>query len=544
MKNKETNSEYISVINQALDICKKYEGSKFAPRELQTYFQNDLLRTGYLLATMDGVLDYTELDILCNTFGIRKDEKLLKHYFWEDVCKKNNFLQQIPKSVMYVICEERKLLSDSFTIFLKDSRILYKALKQFGYAIISCNALNFPYQIVALEDLSKNILNLILNAEDMDTYFEEMDINTKDVCIDKIKDDAAIAMVHSSNRPDEQNIFSKTGGDVKYYDPYSGNKDFTDAYDVKKPNVSRYNDNASNKPSFINHSKDSSSADTSGKIYDTDNDGDELSVKEILDDIDSMIGLESVKHEIHNLVNLLQVQKMRESKGLKHPVMSNHLVFTGNPGTGKTTIARKISKIYKCLGLLEKGHLIETDRSGMVAGYMGQTAEKVTELINSAMGGILFIDEAYALSNNKMEGDFGQEAIDTLLKAMEDHRDNLIVIVAGYPEPMETFLDSNPGLRSRFNKYIKFEDYSVSQLNDIFHLLCKEQDYILSADAEETLLLKIGQMVAESGENFANAREIRNYFEAIVARQATRIINTPYAENDINYLMTIQKEDL
>ena len=157
-----------------------------------------------------------------------------------------------------------------------------------------------------------------------------------------------------------------------------------------------------------------------------------MTIQSILDDIDSMIGLESVKHEIHNLVNLLQVQKMRAEKGLKHPVMSNHLVFTGNPGTGKTTIARKISKIYKCLGLLEKGHLVETDRSGMVAGYMGQTAEKVTELINSAMGGILFIDEAYALSNNKMEGDFGQEAIHTLLKAMEDHRDNLIVIVAGY----------------------------------------------------------------------------------------------------------------
>lgn len=147
-----------------------------------------------------------------------------------------------------------------------------------------------------------------------------------------------------------------------------------------------------------------------------------VQLRELLEEIDGMIGLDGVKREIHNLVNLLQVQKMRESRGLKYPVMSNHLVFTGNPGTGKTTVARKIAKIYRCLGILERGHLIETDRAGMVAGYMGQTAEKVNELAEKAMGGILFIDEAYTLSNYKMEGDFGQEAIDTLLKIMEDKR--------------------------------------------------------------------------------------------------------------------------
>ena len=543
MKNQTTNNEYIVVINQALDVCKKYEGGKFAPGELQIFFQNDLLRMGYLLASLDGVLDYTELNILCDTFGVKKDEKLLKHYFWEDVCKKNNFLQQIPKSIMYVICEERKQLADSFTIFLKDSRVLYKAIKQFGYAIISCNALNFPYQIVALEDLSKNVLNLILSAEDMDTYFEEMDIDKNNVSIDKLKSEDAVSLVHSTSNSGGQDIYKRSHPDVRYYDPYSGNKDFSDAYDVKRPNVSRYDDSANAKPPLGGISAAATFADAVSKAA-KDFEDDDMTIQSILDDIDSMIGLENVKHEIHNLVNLLQVQKMRAEKGLKHPVMSNHLVFTGNPGTGKTTIARKISKIYKCLGLLEKGHLVETDRSGMVAGYMGQTAEKVTELINSAMGGILFIDEAYALSNNKMEGDFGQEAIDTLLKAMEDHRDNLIVIVAGYPEPMEQFLDSNPGLRSRFNKYIKFEDYSVSQLNDIFHLLCKEQDYKIAPDAEETLLLQIGQMVADSGDNFANAREIRNYFEQIVSRQATRIINNPNIDNDIDYLITIRKKDL
>lgn len=267
-----------------------------------------------------------------------------------------------------------------------------------------------------------------------------------------------------------------------------------------------------------------------------------VQLRELLEEIDGMIGLDGVKREIHNLVNLLQVQKMRESRGLKYPVMSNHLVFTGNPGTGKTTVARKIAKIYRCLGILERGHLIETDRAGMVAGYMGQTAEKVNELAEKAMGGILFIDEAYTLSNYKMEGDFGQEAIDTLLKIMEDKRDNLVVIVAGYPEPMEKFLDSNPGLRSRFNKHIQFEDYSVSQLNEIFHLMCDSQDYKIADDAESELLLNIGQMVAGSKENFANAREVRNYFEQVVSRQANRIME--HSGEDMDYLITIEKEDL
>ena len=532
---------YEFLIKQSLQICKKYEGSgtKFLSGKLQEFFQDDLLRMGYLLATMDGILDYSELGILCRTFNIRGDEYLLREYYWEDVCLKNNFLQRVPKSIMYVISEERKMMKNSFTIFLKDSRILYKAMKQFGYSVITCNSLKLPYQIVALEELSKNVLNAILNAEDMDVYFEEMDIGYTDININKVKTENIDKGTHDDDG-DDYNIFRKVSKNTEYYNPYKGNKDFTDYYDVKKSsgNISQ---------ELKNTDKKQTESDDKRRYHYESNrvsslEDNNTQLRELLEEIDGMIGLDGVKREIHNLVNLLQVQKMRQARGLKYPVMSNHLVFTGNPGTGKTTVARKIAKIYRCLGILEKGHLIETDRAGMVAGYMGQTAEKVNELVEKAMGGILFVDEAYTLSNYKMEGDFGQEAIDTLLKIMEDRRDNLVVIVAGYPEPMEKFLDSNPGLRSRFNKHIQFEDYSVSQLNEIFHRMCDSQDYKIAKDAESELLLNIGQMVAGSKENFANAREIRNYFEQVVSRQANRIME--HNDKDMDYLITIEKEDL
>jgi len=254
--------------------------------------------------------------------------------------------------------------------------------------------------------------------------------------------------------------------------------------------------------------------------------------------LNSLIGLSKVKEDAARLINLVKVRRIRQQKGMRVTPMSLHLVFTGNPGTGKTTVARLLGEIYHEIGILSKGHLTETDRSGLVAGYLGQTAIKVSEVVQGALGGILFIDEAYSLAQEAQRDQFGREAIDTLIKRMEDHRDDLIVIVAGYTEPMKAFLESNPGLRSRFNKFLHFDDYSPQELFQIFTKYCEDEGYAFANTSAGKIKALINLARERRAANFGNARTIRNLFEQTISNHANRVASiTNPSQSDLTTIL-------
>ena len=269
---------------------------------------------------------------------------------------------------------------------------------------------------------------------------------------------------------------------------------------------------------------------------------DTRSLQELLEELDALVGLEKVKHKVQDLIVYQKVQKMRREKNLYSEKSTMHLAFTGNPGTGKTTVARIVGRIYKQIGLLSKGHFIEVSRTDLIAGYQGQTALKVKKVIEQAKGGVLFIDEAYSITENDHSDSYGRECLTELTKALEDYRDDLVVIVAGYTEPMKSFFESNPGLKSRFNTFIEFEDYGPDELDEILVSICRKNDYCLDEEAKKKIHLYFEQQTASKDANFANGRLVRNLYDDLVMNQARRVVrlDNPGREE----LSTIKAEDI
>ncbi len=472
--------------------------------------------------------------IKTNLRMILSEEKFLA--LVEQKCSDTKFLSEPPKSLTYFIEADRDPEMRATNASVAKSKFVVDTFRKLGEGFISYDGAKDATK-QALKDYV-GVLNATLNSAGIVTSQQTSILRAGDMP-EHLK--GGTATFSNTADPELETITS--------FDEKTGEFVTKKAINISGRNIQKKA--ATDVSEFLNFKKEE---DDEGKVFKRGegrvgrrgrkDESEEIdkSLDELVHDLQALIGLGSVKEDVMHLINIIKVRKLREMRGYKRVEMSFHLVFTGNPGTGKTTIARLLAKIYKQLGLVSKGQFIEVDRSGLVDHFAGGTALKTTNVINRAIGGILFIDEAYTLTHKKDSGDYGQEAIDTLLKRMEDDRDDFIVIVAGYTNEMTEFIESNPGLKSRFNKYIYFPDYNSGELMEIFKYMCKTNDYILTQSAADVAEAYLRGMTEAKIDNFANARLVRNYFERCVDRQATRII----ADENINDddLITLLREDM
>jgi Cdc6-like AAA superfamily ATPase len=502
------------------------EGSKMPLKDLLRY--DMLMFLGYLYdPEAEVIADQVEY-IRVNLRMVISEEKFVE--FVDNKCNDPDFLSMQPRSLIFFINIDKQN-SERSELSVSKSKFIVDCFRKLGEGFI-----NYDKVSDEIKERLSSYMQFLYNTLIAEGVMKERRLRPRE--------ESQAPKINPIEDKDRQPEKTKQ---VSEFDAVSGKfvtKDTITSSGYKL--IKKRADDVSQYANFISEEEKDSTKRGKNKVganrHDGYSDDVELSLDDLIKKLKSLTGLVTVKEDVMHLVNIIKVRKLREMKGYRCPEMSFHLVFTGNPGTGKTTVARLIARIYKQLGVVSRGQFVEVDRSGLVDHSPGGTAIKTTAVIDKAVGGILFIDEAYTLTSYKDVGDYGQEAVDTLLKRMEDDRDDLIVIVAGYTDRMHEFIESNPGLRSRFNKYIYFTDYTSSELMEIFKLMCKENDYVLTDNAAFIAETYLRGLADDKTENFANARLVRNYFERCVDRQATRICDD--AEINEDDLVTFIREDM